>query len=459
MSTEDLKCQDFPKMDPKFISDNMDEIAKQSGMSTKCKKAASQMANDISDSSFDQFSFSMSASVMGGMVGSSNATGEGVSNSDYYETTTGSQQSSEGCGQVIVQAAETFRATNNMQCTLTDNSEIVSGKAGAKATVEIRQKESKAEELAYRSLQEVQLLAMSKISDAILNPDVDPERLKFAREALDSQVEQARLAAAKISDSSGNLTIKNSDIGARAQADVRVIKKSSKAVSEEITSDYKTIAQATAENEVREATGVGTLPYNARKMISNKVQDVNNNINTSIEKAMDEVSVDTTVEGKVVITSSKSILIENSTIKADAILTQMVEAIKDSATALGRKFATEIITDLSTMDSTEIESEGMEEFMKTAMQSREKTMKAKADVITAFGIDIPNGGMYASVGKLVVACVAGYALYKLFASGKVKVPKRMRPVVPRPPAPPMGLPPMGMPPRMALPPPMRPVRP
>mgnify|MGYP001260192221 CR=1 FL=1 len=398
------------KFEPKKFEQDIGKLGEKMGMGQECVKN--------SKNEFSSWQASGKASVLGGLGGSVSMGASGLSSKD--------EKFEKGCGNFLMNASNIHNLTNNVKCTLNNNtSEVqVSSNTSTKIIVKTRVSPEVQKSLTkeyHETMREFMKLAMNQ---------------NFGKEQKESMANSKKQITSAYKAAMGSLTMKNTNLKNEIKTTIKVLKVDELKNNQDLVEDFKKVANAAAHAKLSETAGTNALSANTKQLITQNINNNEQNVTKNIQNILNNTKVEQTSEGLIEIISSSALELSNTTVEQDITVSVAAEAIQSSAIDMGLRTATEMTSGAAASSDTTTKSAGLNDLAK-------ELAKGNTDAIGT----VMEGG--SSMSKLIMvagAVVVGLALVASF--GKMGGNKRN--YMPLPPFPPKGLPP---PPPKAFPPP------
>ena len=357
--------QGCPTTEPsgKQLMDNMPALAKTMGMDQKCVTSAENQNSN------------------GGMSASASVPFVSVKAEAHYQQAWGKNMSS-GCSDVIVNAARNITSVNNINCNLNKSSSTTDVRQTGNAKINILVGVSDNTEYGGRKLdadtlsnQTEQLKSLNESRTAIAMAAMTNTKLTNT---------QKKLGQSLLTDISKNITdlhswgdviIEQSTLKNEITSSVKTLGTLNAQTQSSIGSHVKAVIQRNVETTVKKKLGlVGTIPPNTKSMITNMVENKQNNINQIINSAVKNTNVDASNSGTITISAPLKIEMKNSIIDNNIAITLATSSMVKQGAALGSTLATDILSNLATKSSTDETSPGMTDLVKAQGDANAKAI-------------------------------------------------------------------------------------
>jgi len=414
------------KFDPKKFEQDIGKLGEKLGMNQECIKS--------SKNEFSSFQASGKASLLGGLGGSMSMGVSGLKAKD--------EKFEKGCGNFLMNASNIHILTNNVKCTINNNTSEMQVSSSASAKVKIKTRVSdeakKMAEDGYTKRHESTLRTLALYDKGDISKSVK------------SSLDLATKASAKAYESAiGTLNMKGVVIKNKIKSTVKVLNVQQLINNQEIIEISKKIANAAAHAKLSETAGTNALSTNTKQLITQNINNNEQNITKNIQNVINNTKVSQNADGLIEIISAAGINMKNVVIDQDVCVSMAVEALQASAIDMGVQTATEMTVDAASSSDTTTESAGLNDLAK-------ELAKGNTDAIGT----VMEGG--SSMGKLIMVVGVVVILFAILASFNKKSMNKpnlmqMHPVLPKgfpPPLPPKGFPPPTPP--KSFPPPLPP---
>lgn len=170
------------------------------------------------------------------------------------------------------------------------------------------------------------------------------------------------------------------------------------------------MARISAENHVKRQIGTNALPQSTRELIHKKVNDISNDIETSVAQAINTTTAHVNSKSHVILRANNIEKIGGS-ITAHAAIDMAVSNITESALELGKTIAEETVSESLSRRSSDESVAGLDDLQQQLNQAHLTAGKAHEGINFAM--------IVAALGGVIVL---GLVVSKMGGSGKVRSP-------------------------------------
>lgn len=337
---------------------NLSKLQDAMGMSAKCKTLQRKRARNSSTSG----GMSGGMKVLGGLGGS-------ASFSANFQTASAeldAELRKEACGSVMMDTKEILDAVRRMNCTITQNSAETSMQLKARASVEVKIVPI---EGAYDKLQDT----LDKLTERV-------ERLKNFPDIAKMISEQMK-SVSKAIETFGKVNMQNANLKAKAGSKIRTMSQNIASMTSKLDADYKQIAKTVAANAIQQKSGPNAIGEQVKSLIDTKIQRQSDDINSEIAQSLSATKVKVDQSGKVLIEAPNTINLKGVTLDANVEVDLVTSAITSSSVELGKRIASELMTEAASKTDVVQESEGEShaELLKAMNEGNAAAIKAQSD--------------------------------------------------------------------------------
>ena len=378
-------------MDAASARDSMKEILEKSG----ADKACITDANNYFDN------YSTSGSAEGNMKMLSGLAGNAGFNANFQTSgsTTETASSSEGCSQLIAQAATTIMSTRAISCAVQNSATESTGIMVNKANVRVEIDKDGCSEMLGQRLEFLNNIMDNATRMMVIAPDIarellitfnaaviaesDPKNPRCGIQVVDSVLKAS--VDAKMKVTTQNTLKQNNQLKASIQ----------EAVSNE--------AKAALDNSIG---ATATEAIDTKQITDQYVESRKETIQTSVLNSASRTKAEVTSTGEVVIRAPELINLTGTTIDASIATALTTAAIMSAASEAGLSLATDILSEAATDSSQSLTTEQVDGIVKAMGDANAAAVKAQMDG-HAEAVRASRMGsmmMYAAIG--VVAVVA-----------------------------------------------------
>ena len=239
------------KFEPEKFEQDIGKLGDKMGMSKECVK--------YSRNKFKSSQKSTKASVFGGFGGSGSSGSSSTSSDDT--------KFEKGCGAFLLNASNIHNLTNNVKCTLNNNTSEMQVSSGASAKVKIQTRVSddakKIAEDGFNKRYETTMKTLALYDKGDIS--------KSVKNSLDLSTKASEKA---YQSAIGTLNMKGVVIKNKIKSTVKVLNVQQLRNVSSIKEDVKKIANAAANAKLSETAGTNALSSNTKQLIT---QNINNN--------------------------------------------------------------------------------------------------------------------------------------------------------------------------------------
>ena len=408
------------KFEPEKFEQDIGKLGDKMGMSKECVKT--------SRNKFKSYQASGKMSVLGGLGGSMSIGTSGTSSDD--------SKFEKGCGAFLLNASNIHNLTNNVKCTLNNNTSDMQVSSGASAKVKIQTRVSddakKIAEDGYTKRYEITMKTLALYDKGDIS--------KSVKNSLDLSTKASEKA---YQSAIGTLNMKGVVIKNKITSSVKVLNVQQLRNVSSIKENVKKIANAAANAKLAETVGTNALSSNTKQLITQNINNNEQNINKNIQNVLNNTKVTQNSDGTIEIISAAGIDMKNVVIDQDVCVTIAAQAIQSSAIDMGLQTATEMTVDAASSSKTDSDIAGLNDLAK-------ELADGNTDAISK----IMEGG-WGNMDNLFIVggvVIVGLAIVAGLSGGKGGNRNKYMPLPPPPPPSVKGIPVVkGMPP----PPPMK----
>ena len=362
-------------MQPTAAKNAMSEILHKAGAGQAC---ITQMANE-----FDYHSTSGSASgslkMLGGLAGSASVDAN-------FQTSGGGASgsaSSQGCSQLIAQAATTLNSMRAVTCSVQNASTQAQGNVRANASIKVKV----SEECLESRQSSLQLIRdQMELASMAFSPEV-------AKALLEKQIPVPSCA----------LSIRNSTLRVKADGKLNVTTSADLQNSSQLKAAVKEAVSSQAETELRNALGgVATQGLDLKAITDQYVESRKETIQTDILNNASKAGAELDLDGSILLTAPQKIDLDGSLFDASVDASLKSAAIMSAASRIGTSIAMDIIHDAQTKSSSDMTTEQLSDIVDAMGKASEAAIKAQTNGF-AKQLSITRGaGILGVIGVLVV---------------------------------------------------------
>jgi hypothetical protein len=397
------------KFDPKKFEQDIGKLGEKMGMSQECIKT--------SKNKFSSFQASGKASILGGLGGSLSLGVSGTSSND--------EKSEKGCGNFLLNASNIHNLTNNVKCTLNNNTSDMQVSSSASAKVKIQTRVSDdAKQIAeegYTKRHEATLRTLALFDRGDISKNV--------KSSLDLSIKASEKA---YQSAIGTLNMKGVVIKNKIKSSVKVLNVQQLKNSQDIIENVKKVANAAANAKLSETAGTNALTPNTKQLITQNISNNEQNITKNIQNIINNTKVKQSSDGTIEIISAAGINMKDVVIDQDVAVSIAAEAIQSSAIDMGLQTATEMTVDAASSSDTTTQTAGLNDLAN-------ELAKGNTDAIGK----VMEGGWGSMDNLFIIGGVVIVGLALVASLGKMG---GSRSKYASPPFPPKGFPPKGLPP-------------
>ena len=148
-------------------------------------------------------------------------------------------------------------------------------------------------------------------------------------------------------------------------------------VNEQIRTQYKSALLASAENEIQQQTGYGTLASaDARSVIDQYLQDNQQDVDEMIKLNLRKFAVSQGSDGKITIKVKGGLRVKNLMFTSNVEQSLTADALVDSAQQWGKTLASELMSDITTGITQKFKQDGMDTVAKAFGDANAAQIKA-----------------------------------------------------------------------------------
>lgn len=385
----------LPANDPTTKA-QMNEILRAAGADAACLQAANDEFENHSSSG------SMSVDMGAGpfdFVGSMDVDGGFHAAGSNTESST----LSEGCSQLVIQAAETIHSARNIACAVQNASTVSSGTMFNNASVEIFIPPGSCE-----AMQQGRLDLLSAMLDSAER--ISGRHPELGKRMMDSFT---RLLEKESDNVCGSVLIEDTTVRARVTAELYTSNVSTLTSSNRLKSEIEEVVKQEANNALRANLGRSTNVPDTKTVVDQKFQSSKTAIQANVINNASQTHARADNNGKVTITAPKSIVLRNTVVDSTIDATLKAEAIMSAATESGMELAMSILSEAVTESTSDVTTEQMAPIVKAMNEANaaaiEAQMRGHADAINAGGkMRLAEMGIAAVVVVVVAKFIQGF---------------------------------------------------
>lgn len=375
----EAKMQDLSVGD--FIS-NTATLGKANGMDATCQqKAKSSGANFAASANLDT------------PIGSAGAQ---ISGSQYD-----SEMEQAGCGTFISDIKNQLNSVAQINCTIKSNQTSVSneqfaGNSITLKTLPLSDREQANLDNLTNKLFNAQMQAMTiATSSKLSNETVD--LLKKINSNTISAIEKL------IANYNRDINIRGSQITQSINQSMTSSISLSTSQTDSIVSSQKMLAEATAENKIKQELGFQALSPNIKSLINSNTQNSSLFSNQSVNEIVNSIKLSQSGSNNIVIECPGSIDLEDTVISQSLVQDMVVKAIVADAVSSGTQIATDMLNSASSKLVAEGSSKGADALVQALGE-------ANANAIKAGKVSYGGGAIFAVI--IVLFFVVGFGAVK-----------------------------------------------
>lgn len=342
MAKAENKCP--PVLTGQTLKNNTPELAKQMGLNQVCqKKANSEFATgSISGAVHIPFA-SLSAQA------------------SFTQSNNSMAQS--GCGQFFLNAKNITDTVNNVSCSIKKNVTKSSTSVNSNASITISVKEGPVYQKYMDMLKDEQDKAQTLQNNLKMAEVLNAKNLSVA---------QINAINAGMSEQINNLIklqknvnkIQHSTFDAKAGGTIITNISVTDDQKQQLTSHYKAIANAVAQNNIQSHLGDQAMDPNTKSVVEQNINNKTNNINSLISTIINSATLNVNSNSSITINSNIPVDIENVTFDANALVNIAVSHISNNAISDGISAANDVLAKAASSTSAESSSAGVDALAK-----------------------------------------------------------------------------------------------
>ena len=322
-----------------------------------------------------------------------------------------SSLSSAGCTDLFVNAQQQINSTQNIMCTLNENSTTSNVSMGSNATITIRKKTHTGAEyiaqMAYRTAAITALTAQMPTAPYMLPwyADLSDTGQRVASEAYQAAGNAIARRSAVIN---GQTRITNSTFNVSAGLNMKVVNDLTTQAATKIANEVKKAAASEAMNQIKKKTGYGAQTPNIKSIVDTKIENATQNINTDITRTVSDIKADGSSNAEFRIEYYGPMIIDNLEVTVDAQAKLITDNIMKSSKDIGSQVAMEVLSDAAAGNSADTTSAGQDAVLDTIMKGNVAMSEANAEgVANALSTFTGGGGMMG----IIILVVIGIAIF------------------------------------------------
>jgi len=337
---------------------NLSKLQDAMGMSAKCKTLQKKSMRNKSTSG----GMSGGMKVLGGLGGSASFS----ANFQTASAALDAELRKEACGSVMMDTKEIMDVVRRMNCTITQNSAETSTQLKARASVEVKI-------VPIDGAQEKLQDTLDKLAERV-------ERLKNFPEIAKMIASQMKSVGTAI-ETFGTITMQNATLKAKAGSKIRSLSQNAASMTSKLDADYKQIAKTVATNAIQQKSGPNAIGEQIKSLIDTKIQRQTDDINSEIAQSLSATKVRVDQSGKVLIEAPNAINLKGVTLDANVETDLVTSAITSSSVELGKRIASELMTEAASKTDVVQESEGEShaDLLKAMNEGNAAAIKAQSD--------------------------------------------------------------------------------
>ena len=360
------------------LKDNTPALAQAMGLNEKCQKKA--------DAEFSTGSISGNLSIP--FVNLSAQAGFTQSNSAMAQA---------GCGQFFLNAKNVNDIMNNMSCTISSNTTTSNTNVQSNASISINVNVSDEYLAQLAESRNMALKTLNKITTAVTMAQIEKSNLSAEQiEALES----SQKAIVESLEPPKNI-ISNVKFNAKAGGQVVTKISINSTQQEQLASDYKSVANAVAQNHIQTHLGDQAMDPNTKNVVKQNINNQTNNLQSNISKAVNSMNLNVNNDSNIVINSNIPIDIENTVFDANALVNIVVNHLTKNAIADGITAANNVLSNASSSTESTTSSAGVDELAKQ-LANIQKSQETGAGAGSGFPWYV-----YLIIGIIVLGLIGG----------------------------------------------------
>lgn len=334
------ECNNSSQLTGQTLKDNTPALAKAMGLNETCQKLA--------NSQFASGEISATATIPFAKIGE-----------QAGFTSGNSAMAQSGCGQFFLNAKNLSASMNNMSCTVLQNvtktSTDINNGASINIETDISPEYIQARENMFQTA-ETTLQALTLAAST--SPNSNLENIITQQAAIASELSkpiETVIKSSTFSTKSGGKVITNITITSQQQ--------------EQLTSQYKDVANAAAQNQIQTTLGDQAMDPNTKTLVEQNISNNTSNINNFISSTINSTSLVVNSNSSLTIKSSVPIDIENTVFDSNAIVNIAVTHMVDSAIKEGISAANDILAQANSTTTSKASSAGVDALAKQLGQT------------------------------------------------------------------------------------------
>lgn len=306
--------------------------------------------------------------LMGGLAGSAGFN----ANFQTSGSSTANASSSEGCSQLIAQAASTILSTRAISCAVQNSATESSGVMLNNATVRVEIDTDGCSEMLEKRLVFLNGIMDNATRMAVVAPDIARQMLITFNAAV--------LAESDPTNPRCGIRIVDSVLKASVSGKMKVTTRNTLKQNNQLESSIKEAVHAEAKAALDNSIGAtATEAIDTKQITDQYVESRKDSIQTSVLNNASRTKAEVTSTGEVVIRAPELIDLTGTTIDASIETTLTTAAIMSAASEAGLSLATDILSEAATDSSQILSTEQVEGIVKAMGDANQAAIKAQMD--------------------------------------------------------------------------------
>ncbi len=301
--------------------------------------------------------------------------GAGAASSSYTNAKNKLKESlsKAGCTDLFMNINQQINSTQSILCEVSNAKSTTNLSGSANASIKIIQGKPDAAMLALKGKVLSSLSVPKQPSDALASVDKDEYKLAYA-----NYMEAVKIHKQEIDSIMGNVTIENVDFKNKASVDMQLVSDISNISTTVIAAQFKQVAHASAMNELKNKTGLGSNSDTVKSIVTNKIANKNQSITDSIKNQISNIKMSASSDASVLITFYGALDLKNVVFDQFAQSRLITQNIISSASNMGKSVALDLLSDAHSATHSDKESTGQDKVLKGLLAGQVALSKANA---------------------------------------------------------------------------------